>query len=189
MQYEYENNITHAFVCSTYRFLFLVIPQITWDQNGQLLIFTCFIFWLLHCWSSQLDLEKSKAHLSNVLIVGIYQHFIVGNPWVRTCVGQSHWKNAWIFWRKRCFLKQKAISKLREGSNPATQIAKLPLWNQGHLCCLCATSCVLPCLVAIVPSTDWDCWCGRFVHQSSNRVQTWSSHWNQWYSCNPPQSC
>ena len=37
-----ENCITNVFVSSThfFRFLFLVIPQIRWDQEGQLLIFT-----------------------------------------------------------------------------------------------------------------------------------------------------
>ena len=49
-----------------------------------------FIFWLLHCLSLQLDMEKTNAYLSNVLIVGISQHFIVGNPWVGTCAGHSH---------------------------------------------------------------------------------------------------
>ena len=172
-----------------FRFLFLVIPQITWDQEGQLLIFPCFIFWLLHCWSSQLDMEKTKAYLSNVLIVGISKHFIVGNPWVGTCVGHSHWKNIWVFWRKRFFLKEKAISKLREGSSPATLIAKSPLWNQGHHLWFCAISSVQPCLVAIVPSTGKVCWCSRWAPQSSNRGKSQSLHQIYQYSSDGPQSC
>ena len=92
------------FAVHIFQISFLAIPQITWDQKGQLLIFTCFIFWLLHCWSSQLDMEKTKSYLSNVLIVGISQHFIVGDPWVGTCVGQL--KKYLGVLKKKIFLKE-----------------------------------------------------------------------------------
>ena len=60
-------------------------------------------------------------------------------------------------WQKQVlgFLKgtllEKTITKLRQGSSPATLIPKSQLCNLG------ATSFVLPCLVAIVLSRHWGC--------------------------------
>ena len=93
-----KNYITNVFVCSTHFFQMPFLVGFTTNHMGSKRsaahFHIGFIFWLLRCWSSQLDIEKTEAYLSNVFVVGISQHFIVGNPWVGTCVGRSHWKRA-----------------------------------------------------------------------------------------------